>query len=196
MEQLLLIWPAPRERKPELKVVPEPEPRTPIPVSPTRFPILRPQDRERYTVVWPPPSPYGALSAPHVGEDTFADQLFALGPFPATDEAFLDRPRPRTRADCAQGPRPCPWVSCRHNLYLDVREDGNLKMNFPDREPDEMSASCALDLAEDGPRTLDSIAALMGMSKERARQLEAAAFDKLYERLPRLNAEIEDEAWI
>src|SRR4051812_43658731 len=34
-------------------------------------------------------------------------------------EAELDE-RPLRRADCANGPRPCPLVSCRHHLYLDV----------------------------------------------------------------------------
>ena len=58
-----------------------------------------------------------------------------------------------------------------------------LRMNFPDREPDEMLASCALDMAEDGPRTLDQVAALMGMSKERARQLEVSAIAKLRDAL-------------
>jgi DNA-directed RNA polymerase sigma subunit (sigma70/sigma32) len=70
-------------------------------------------------------------------------------------------------------------VTCRYNLYLDIRGDGVLRINFPDREPEEMLASCSLDLAEDGPRTLDSVAGLMGMSKERARQIEASAMQKL-----------------
>src|SRR5579862_8754179 len=29
-----------------------------------------------------------------------------------------DVERPRTRADCANVARPCPWVGCKHNLYL------------------------------------------------------------------------------
>ena len=28
--------------------------------------------------------------------------------------------RPLTRAECKDGPRPCPWVSCRHHLLLEV----------------------------------------------------------------------------
>ncbi len=87
--------------------------------------------------------------------------------------------RPVHRSQCAAGPRPCVWVTCRYNLYLDVRGDGILRLNFPDREPEEMMASCALDLATDGPRTLDSVAGLMGMSKERARQIEAVAIQKV-----------------
>lgn len=89
------------------------------------------------------------------------------------------REPPRSRSQCTEGPRPCPFVSCRYNLYLDVRSDGVLRFNFPDREPQELVASCALDLAADGPRTLDQIAGLMGMSKERARQIEVAALAKL-----------------
>lgn len=87
--------------------------------------------------------------------------------------------RPQTRADCADIPRPCPFIACRYNLYLDVRDDGGIRFNFPDREPDEMTASCVLDLASDGPRTLDLIGGLMGVSKERARQLEASALKKV-----------------
>ena len=92
---------------------------------------------------------------------------------------LLQPHRPPNRSICEQGVRPCPYVSCRYNLYLDVRGDGVLRINFPNLEPDEMIASCALDMSEDGPRTLDQVASLMGMSKERARQLESAAFEKL-----------------
>jgi hypothetical protein len=91
--------------------------------------------------------------------------------------------RPPTRGHCENGIRPCPFVMCRYNLYLDVRGDGVLRVNFPNLEPDEMIASCALDMAEDGPRTLDQVAGLMGMSKERARQIEASALVKLREAL-------------
>lgn len=28
-------------------------------------------------------------------------------------------PRPITRADCSSVPRPCPYVSCRHNLSIE-----------------------------------------------------------------------------
>lgn len=88
-------------------------------------------------------------------------------------------PRPTSREQCQDGVRPCPWVSCRYNLYLDVRADGILRLNFPDREPEEMTASCALDLAEDGPRTLDQVATLMGISRERARQIEEGAMNQV-----------------
>jgi hypothetical protein len=97
-------------------------------------------------------------------------------PAPESDESDSDEywvpQKPKRRSECVDGPRPCPWVSCRYNLYLDIRADGVLRINFPDRDPEEMAFSCALDLAADGPRTLDQVAGLMGMSRERARQIE------------------------
>lgn len=41
--------------------------------------------------------------------------------------------RPRTRGDCFRLPRPCPFVGCRHHLYLDVRRD-RVSVTFPERE--------------------------------------------------------------
>lgn len=170
----------------------------PPPTEPSyRFPVIPKEERGRWMAVWPPPRAHSDVLDHRLEEDSFADELFALGPFPATDGPFPDE-RPATRAGCASIPRPCPFVSCRHHLYLDVRADGSLKINFPDREPDELAFSCSLDLAEDGPRTLDSIAALMTMSKERARQIESEAFDKLYVSLPRAygtEMSVEDE-WV
>ena len=105
----------------------------------------------------------------------------SLDPLPSLRLPVLPIPlkRPKTRAGCVAVPRPCPFVSCRHNLYLDVGETGALRINFPGQEPDEMTASCVLDLVEDGPRILDTIGALMGLSKERARQIEASGLAKV-----------------
>lgn len=117
------------------------------------------------------------------------DKKLALLPILETDDLVLEldemdgtlsqADRPTKRSQCVDGPRPCPWVSCRYNLYLDVRGDGILRFNFPGKEPHEVFQSCALDLAEDGLRTLEQVALLMGMSKERARQIEEVAFAKL-----------------
>lgn len=90
--------------------------------------------------------------------------------------------RPRTRGDCADGPRPCPYVSCQHNLFLDTNEDtGLLTLNFPGLEPDEVPAdrSCALDLAERGGATLDDVGLLLNVSRERIRQIESKAFARV-----------------
>jgi hypothetical protein len=82
--------------------------------------------------------------------------------------------RPMTRADCANVPRPCPFVSCKHNLYLEVNpENGSIKLVFPDIEPHEMhpQRSCALDAAEN-ETTLEELGKLLNITRERARQLE------------------------
>jgi len=81
--------------------------------------------------------------------------------------------RPTLRGDCAQVERPCPYVSCRHHLYLDVLPNGNVKLNFPDLEPHEMPArgSCSLDVAERDGVTVERAAELMNVTRERIRQL-------------------------
>lgn len=81
--------------------------------------------------------------------------------------------RPAKRAECLTGPRPCPYVSCRHHLYLDVSpRTGTIKINFPDIEPGQMHESCSLDVAERGGRNLTNTAKLLNLSRERIRQIE------------------------
>jgi hypothetical protein len=94
----------------------------------------------------------------------------------------VDSQRPRTRADCAAGPRPCLFVSCKHNLYLDVNpETGSIKLNFPDKEIWELEYTCALDVAEKGGITLEEVGAIMNLTRERIRQVETRGLLKLRE---------------
>lgn len=87
---------------------------------------------------------------------------------------------PLTRADCADVPRPCPFVTCRWHLYLDVNAgSGNITLNFPDLEVDELQHSCCLDVADEGGVTLEQAGAALNITRERARQLEASALVKL-----------------
>ena len=68
----------------------------------------------------------------------------------------VEERRPRSRADCANGPRPCMFISCKHHLYLDVNPStGSIKLNFPDREVWELADTCALDVADRGGITLE-----------------------------------------
>jgi hypothetical protein len=84
-----------------------------------------------------------------------------------------DDVRPRTRAECRDMPRPCPYVSCKHHLYLDINpHTGSIKINFPDLEPWELAHTCALDLADEGARTLEEIGEITNLTRERVRQLE------------------------
>ena len=91
-----------------------------------------------------------------------------------------DIERPRTRAECAQEARPCPWVSCKHHLYLDINpETGSIKINFPDLEPWEMKHTCALDVADNGALTLEEIGIITNLTRERIRQVEVRGLIKL-----------------
>lgn len=97
-------------------------------------------------------------------------ELQALG----ADEPYE---RPLTRSDCARIPRPCPYVACKYSLYLDVSETGSIILNFPHLEPGDMPAdqSCALDLADRGAMTLEDIAVVTNLTRERIRQVESKA---------------------
>jgi hypothetical protein len=94
--------------------------------------------------------------------------------------AELEATRPKVRADCATGPRPCPYVSCKFNLYVDVNpRTGSVKMNFPDKELWEIGDTCALDVADRGGITLEEVGAIMNLTRERVRQLETRGLEKL-----------------
>src|SRR5690606_33021797 len=115
-----------------------------------------------------------------------------------------DHPRPQTRGDCTwcsgcqawrdsrpraaalacgHSPaeavyrsRPCIAVGCHHHLYLDVvAGTGNLKLTFPDLEPDQLEVSCVLDAAENQGMTLEQVAVLLNVTRERVRQIEVMA---------------------
>jgi hypothetical protein len=88
--------------------------------------------------------------------------------------------KPETRAECANGERPCPFVSCKHHLYLDVSaKTGAIKLNFPDLEVWEMNETCALDVADRGGTTLEEVGAIMNLTRERIRQVEVKGLAKL-----------------
>jgi hypothetical protein len=90
--------------------------------------------------------------------------------------------RPKTRSECANGPRPCPYVSCRYHLFLDVTETGSITFSRPGVEVDELEHSCALDVAESGELELRKVGALMGISHGRVDQIAERAFRRLLAR--------------
>jgi len=97
--------------------------------------------------------------------------------------------RPRTRSECADGlERPCPWVSCRYHLLLDVAEDGRLYVTQDLDEGDEddiakvlfrMPETCALDVAERGANNFVSIGRLLNVSKQRVEQVQVRALARI-----------------
>jgi hypothetical protein len=92
----------------------------------------------------------------------------------------IEARRPRSRADCAAGPRPCMFISCKHHLYLDVNPaTGSIKLNFPDKEVWELEETCALDVADRGGITLEEVGSIMNLTRERIRQVETRGLLKL-----------------
>lgn len=110
--------------------------------------------------------------------------------------------RPRTRGDCINGIRPCPWVGCRHHLYLDVHaKTGAITLNFPAKEPEDggpvarpgdrrgpedsavpvwrLKHSCSLDVADLGGLNGPEMGDLLELTKERIRQIEVSALGHL-----------------
>jgi len=83
--------------------------------------------------------------------------------------------RPRTRGDCVDGPRPCPWVTCRHHLLLDIGRDGRLLKARAFDEANEyelleamldMPETCALDVAERNGASAAEVANLLGLKHD------------------------------
>lgn len=88
--------------------------------------------------------------------------------------------RPASRAECAAMERPCPFVSCKYHLYIDVHPvRGSIKINFPDVEVWEMTETCALDIADRGGITLEEVGVIMNLTRERVRQLETQGLARL-----------------
>lgn len=88
---------------------------------------------------------------------------------------------PRRRGECADGCRPCPFVSCAYHLALDVTPEGALRFAHG-HEPEDLEAmtqTCALDVADDGCRSVVEVAEMMGISRQQTAQLEATALRKL-----------------
>ncbi len=91
-----------------------------------------------------------------------------------------DVDRPANRGECKDMPRPCPFVSCKHHLFLDVNpETGSIKLNFPDLDVWEMAESCSLDVADRGGITLEEVGEILNLTRERIRQVEVRGLLKL-----------------
>lgn len=96
--------------------------------------------------------------------------------------------RPLTRGECANGPRPCAWVSCRHHLLLDIGEDGRLLKMYPFDENDEdsvmdalreMPESCSLDVADRGGMTSQEVGDVLGIRRQGVEECIAGVADQV-----------------
>ena len=105
---------------------------------------------------------------------------------------------PRTRADCALLPRPCPFSSsCRYGLERDdyaTSRDGTGERHeaaMARRRLNGVTESCALDVADRGPQTADQVALYLGVNEQAIVQFEDRFMPKLAKRFRRLKSAIE-----
>jgi hypothetical protein len=75
---------------------------------------------------------------------------------------------PATRRECRALARPCPRLLCRYHLWPEVKSDTDLP-----------AESCVLDIADDGALTLQEVGDLLGVTRERIRQIQAKARHRL-----------------
>ena len=112
--------------------------------------------------------------------------------------------RPLTRGECCEMPRPCPFVSCRHHLYLDtpringrrksIRVNSTVKSLEVEEALAVMPETCSLDISGRHPDglTLEQVGLHLGITRERVRQLESMA---LWKFIHAWNEWLEGEEW-
>ena len=89
--------------------------------------------------------------------------------------------RPKTRADCVDEARPCPYAGCRHHLWLNVTRAGSITFVGSDGpgQLNQMDDTCALDVAERGQSTRPEIGRLLGLHVSQLLNIEQTALLKL-----------------
>lgn len=86
--------------------------------------------------------------------------------------------RPRTFGECKRTIRTdCPFVSCRHHLGIEVLDNGSLFLTRED--PTSTRRACSLDVANSGPKTLDEVGEILGVTRTRVQQIEQQALAKV-----------------
>lgn len=82
---------------------------------------------------------------------------------------------------CTNEVRPCPWLGCHHHLAVsDVNPNGTIRYAHPGKTLEQLEETCVLDVIKEHPdgATLEHVGRLFGLTRERVRQVVAAATDK------------------
>ena len=113
-------------------------------------------------------------------------------------------------------PRPCPFASCRYSLRVDVVRAGRASSNrllvYKEglQESEELVAfaaedgvsyhpvdvpadqSCALDVADEGSHTMEEVGDALGVSKQRAEQIENKAIEQFRRAAARMGVDLRE----
>lgn len=107
--------------------------------------------------------------------------------FPVAEHPRAGYGKPKTRGACERRGlgtrRPCPYVSCKHHIALDVTFSGSIKHTRPGLAVDEFEHTCTLALADGGGMTLEDVGAVLNLTRERVRQIEGDALAKVRDAL-------------
>ena len=106
-----------------------------------------------------------------------------------SDEIPTNEQRPTKRNECPDY-RPCPWVGCPYHNGLDVNDSGSITIARHDCQPWELAHSCALDVANIGDHTLEEVGHILNVTRERIRQIEDKAKEKLFDAAKELGISI------
>lgn len=96
---------------------------------------------------------------------------------------LADAPVP-PRSECVTGPRPCHHYGCRYHLWVVRDRAGRRGRGWRVPEPvvrQHSPETCALDVVDSAPDGVGrvTVGRLLGLTRERVRQIEEAALAKL-----------------
>lgn len=163
-----------------------------------------PARRHLYVVNWSDARPPVTTASAARGADSSRSLPLSVDAQPQGDGKATSTPdesarAPRKFADCVESGLgdwvPCPYVACEHHLAIEVRSgsldgSGGIYVHapatidpvdgLPDLDLDAMPETCTVQaIANRGDLTLEEVGELLGVTRERVRQIEAKAIKKL-----------------